>query len=117
MRPVAAPALALASLGVMLTALAVGAFAYFVLDFSWLEGLLLGAIVSSTDTAAVFSILRSRSTRLKEPIEPLLELEIGQQRPDRSFLDDLVHQPAQPAWSLSGKPGAVLPSAVRLGSL
>lgn len=80
-RPVVRSAAALATLGVALTALAAGLFAAWILRIPLLVGLLLGAVVSSTDAAAVFSILRSRSIRLREPLEPLLELESGSNDP------------------------------------
>lgn len=85
-RPVLGPAFALATLGVMLTAVSVGCFATALLGFSWLEGLLLGAIVSSTDAAAVFGVLRSRSIALKGRLKPLLELESGSNDPMAIFL-------------------------------
>lgn len=72
----------LASLGVFLTAGFVGVFTYFILDdFSWLESLLVGAIISSTDAAAVFSILRSKKLNFKNHIGPLLEMESGSNDP------------------------------------
>ncbi|MCC6345985.1 MAG: potassium/proton antiporter [Nitrospirales bacterium] len=80
-RPVLWRGMALATFGVFLTALLVGWFASAILDFSLLEGLLLGAIVSSTDAAAVFSVLRSRKVSLKKPLKPLLELESGSNDP------------------------------------
>ncbi len=85
-RPVFLPALLLSTVGVALTSLLVGGFAIFALDFSPLEGFLLGAIVSSTDAAAVFSILRSRDTRLQGSLEPLLETESGSNDPMAIFL-------------------------------
>lgn len=85
-RPVLAPGLVLATVGVALTALLVGAFAVYVLQFSWLEGILLGAIISSTDAAAVFSILRARETRLQGRLEPLIEFESGSNDPMAVFL-------------------------------
>ena len=85
-RPIVTPAVALSSVGVLLTALLVGAMARLALGFSWLEGLLLGAIVSSTDAAAVFSVLRSRSASLKGQLKPLLELESGSNDPMAVFL-------------------------------
>lgn len=80
-RTVAGRAAGLATVGVMITAGIVGLFACLVLDFSVIEGLLLGAIVSSTDAAAVFSVLRSRGVGLKGHIGPLLELESGSNDP------------------------------------
>lgn len=85
-RPVLGQGMLLASLGVFLTALSVGLAAAYLLDFSMLEGLLLGAIVSSTDAAAVFSILRSKSLGLKGNLRPLLELESGSNDPMAVFL-------------------------------
>lgn len=85
-RPVLAPGVVLASLGVFLTALGMGLAASYLLGFSLLEGLLLGAIVSSTDAAAVFSILRSKSLGLKGNLRPLLELESGSNDPTAVFL-------------------------------
>ncbi|MBN2654647.1 MAG: potassium/proton antiporter [Nitrospirae bacterium] len=80
-RPVIWPGVVLSTLGVLITALLVGVFAILVLDFSLLEGLLLGSIISSTDAAAVFSVLRSRNVSLKGNLKPLLELESGSNDP------------------------------------
>lgn len=85
-RPLLAPALALSTLGVAATAILLGWFATAVLGFSWLEGLLLGAIVSSTDAAAVFGVLRSRRMGLWGQLRPLLELESGSNDPMAIFL-------------------------------
>jgi len=85
-RSVVSRALALSTLGVVVTAALVGAFGAGVLGFSLLEGLLLGAIVSSTDAAAVFAVLRARSVGLKGDIKPLLELESGSNDPTAVFL-------------------------------
>ncbi len=85
-RPVLAQGVALATVGVLLTASLMGLFAIVVLDFTPLQGLLLGAIVSSTDAAAVFTVLRARSMRLRDPLEPLLELESGSNDPMAVFL-------------------------------
>lgn len=85
-RPVLKEGMLLATFGVFLTALAVGLFATLLLGFSLTEGLLLGAIVSSTDAAAVFSILRSRGISLKGRLKPLLELESGSNDPMAIFL-------------------------------
>ncbi|MEX2565655.1 MAG: potassium/proton antiporter, partial [Cyclobacteriaceae bacterium] len=85
-KPVMGPGLMLSTIGVLLTAISLGFFAYWLFDFSLLEGLLLGAIVSSTDAAAVFSILRSKSIGLKQNLRPLLELESGSNDPMAYFL-------------------------------
>ncbi|MBZ0221144.1 MAG: potassium/proton antiporter [Candidatus Methylomirabilis sp.] len=85
-RPVLWKGIALSSAGVLGTALLVGWFVSVITDFSFLEGLLLGAIVSSTDAAAVFSILRSRNVSLRKPLKPLLELESGSNDPMAVFL-------------------------------
>lgn len=85
-KPVMGPGIVLSTLGVLLTALSVGIFATWVGDFSLKEGILLGAIVSSTDAAAVFSILRNKSIGLKGNLRPLLELESGSNDPMAYFL-------------------------------
>ncbi|HPS61454.1 MAG TPA: potassium/proton antiporter [Bacteroidales bacterium] len=85
-RPVIWQGLTLSTVGVVLTATVVGVFVAAVTDLSLLEGLLLGSIVSSTDAAAVFSILRSRSVALKGNLRPLLELESGSNDPMAYFL-------------------------------
>lgn len=78
--------LSLSTIGVLITAVAVGLFAAFILKFSALEGFLLGAIVSSTDAAAVFNILRSKSVGLRGRLQPLLEFESGSNDPMAVFL-------------------------------
>lgn len=85
-RPVLWKGLGLSTAGVLITALLVGLFAKAVLGFSLVEGVLLGAIVSATDAAAVFSVLRARSVGLKGHVRPLLELESGSNDPMSVFL-------------------------------
>jgi cell volume regulation protein A len=85
-RPVLREGMVLSTLGVAITALLVGWFVHATLDFSWREGLLLGAIVSSTDAAAVFAVLRSRGVNLRGNLKPLLELESGSNDPMAVFL-------------------------------
>ena len=80
-RPVLWNGLALSTIGVLITAVLVGLFVSWVQGFSFLEGLLLGAIVSSTDAAAVFMVLRARQARLPRSLTQLLELESGSNDP------------------------------------
>lgn len=89
-RRVVFPALTLSTAGVFLTALAMAAFAMLVLDFTFLEGLLLGSIVSSTDAAAVFAVMRARGTSLQERLKRLLEFESGSNDPMALFLTTAV---------------------------
>ncbi|MDD1648979.1 MAG: cation:proton antiporter [Methylococcaceae bacterium] len=85
-RPVLWRATILSTFGVTITAALVGVFVWKVLGFTLKEGLLLGAIVSSTDAAAVFSIMRARGVGLRGRLKPLLELESGSNDPMAAFL-------------------------------
>jgi potassium/hydrogen antiporter len=85
-RPVLWRGIALSTIGVFVTALCVGLFVHYVFGFTLIEGLLLGSIVSSTDAAAVFSILRDKGIGLKGSLRPLLELESGSNDPMAYFL-------------------------------
>lgn len=80
-RPVLWQGITLSSLGVLITAASIGIFVWAITDFTIYEGLLLGSIVSSTDSAAVFSVLRSKSLALKGNLRPTLELESGSNDP------------------------------------
>ena len=80
-KPIALEAGMLSTLGVALTAAFVGLFCHFALGWSWLESFLMGAVISSTDAATVFSILRSRKLGLKNRTAPLLEMESGSNDP------------------------------------
>ena len=80
------PGVILSTAGVLMTAVITGFFAVHILKFSLLEGMLLGSIVSSTDAAAVFSVLRSKRISLKQPLKPLLEFESGSNDPMAIFL-------------------------------
>ena len=80
-RPVVGQAVAMSTLGVILTAGAVGAFVHFVLRMPWEQSLLTGAVISSTDAASVFHILRSKKLALKGHTDSLLELESGSNDP------------------------------------
>lgn len=85
-RPILKEGLTLATLGVLTTALIMAAVSHFIFNFTFFESMLLGAIISSTDAAAVFSILRSRGATLKGKLAPLLELESGSNDPMAVFL-------------------------------
>ena len=80
-KPVLWQGISLSTLGILFTAVSLGTFVWLVTDFTIYEGLLLGAIVSSTDAAAVFSILRSKNLALKSQLKPTLELESGSNDP------------------------------------
>lgn len=80
-KPILREGFALSTIGVLLTALTLGTFVWLVTNLTIYESLLLGSIVSSTDAAAVFSILRSKSLALKTNLRPTLELESGSNDP------------------------------------
>ncbi len=91
-KPVLKDGLILATFGVFFTAFFVAICVYYILDFTFLESLLVGAIISSTDAAAVFAILRAKGIALKKKLTPLLELESGSNDPMAIFLTVAVLQ-------------------------
>ncbi|WP_417846765.1 potassium/proton antiporter [Thalassospira povalilytica] len=82
----AAPSLVLATIGVMITTFVIGGVTWLVLDVPWLVALLFGAIVSSTDAAAVFFLLRVGGINLRDRTRSTLEVESGSNDPMAVFL-------------------------------
>ena len=98
-KPILAPGVTLATLGVLMTTIITGLFIYSLSDLlpgnfqlGFLESMLLAAVMSSTDSASVFSILRSKGISLKERLRPTLELESGSNDPMAYMLTILLIQ-------------------------
>lgn len=85
-RSALAPSIILATVGVVITATLTGAAALLVLDLDWLEGMLLGSVVASTDAAAVFFLLRSGGLELKQRVTATIEVESSTNDPVAVFL-------------------------------
>ena len=85
-RSVLAPAMVLATLGVLLTAALTAPFAKYVLGMNWTEAFLVGAVVASTDAAAVFFLIHAKGLRLRPRVGAILEVESGINDPFAVFL-------------------------------
>ena len=82
----AVPSITLASIGVLMTAALFAVAAMWLLNFTWLEGMLLGSIVASTDAAAVFFLLRIGGINIRDKVRSTLEVESGTNDPMAIFL-------------------------------
>lgn len=112
-KPVARQGVILATIGVLLTALITGIFVYWLTNrlfesvvFTFAESLLLASVMSSTDSASVFAILRSKGLSLKQNMRPLLELESGSNDPMAYMLTivciQLVKAEMSSGWEIVG---------------
>lgn len=103
MKPIASRGAVLATVGVLITAIATGLLIHYLLGIDIVLSLLMGSIISSTDAAAVFSIFRSGKIKLKKNLAETLELESGANDPMAyvltiSFIELLTH----PTTSIEG---------------
>lgn len=89
-KPVAGKAVLLSTVGVVLTAVTTGAFCHFILKMDFWESMLIGSVISSTDAASVFSILRSRRLNLKNNTASMLEVESGSNDPCSYMLTVII---------------------------
>jgi len=89
-RNVLAPAVTLATVGVLITMLITAPIAKLALGVTWLQALLVGAVVASTDAAAVFLLLNARGLRLRPRVRATLEVESGTNDPFAVFLTLLM---------------------------
>ena len=108
-KPVAAPGLILSTLALLITTALTGAFIYCLamisgmnMQVSMLTSFLLAATMSSTDSASVFSILRSQKMNLKHNLKPLLELESGSNDPMAYMLTIILIQVIQSPGNING---------------
>ncbi|MGB2660125.1 MAG: potassium/proton antiporter [Pseudolabrys sp.] len=85
-RNVLGPAVTLATVGVLITAVLTAPVAKFVLGIGWIPALLVGAVVASTDAAAVFFLINARGLRLRPRVRAVLEVESGTNDPFAVFL-------------------------------
>lgn len=89
-KPVAGKAVLLSTVGVILTAVTTGVFCHFILRMDFWESMLIGSVISSTDAASVFSILRSKRLNLKNNTASMLEVESGSNDPCSYMLTVII---------------------------
>lgn len=123
-RPVWGPGIVLATLGVMVTTAITGLFIYAVtrwffeaFSLTIYESMLLAAVMSSTDSASVFSILRSKGLKLKENLRPLLEFESGSNDPMANILTILFIQVIQVGHMSFGQSVSILLMQIGIGAV
>ena len=123
-RPVLGQGIILATAGVMITTALTGTFIYFVtkwffdtITLTIYESMLLAAVMSSTDSASVFSILRSRGLKLKENMRPMLEFESGSNDPMANILTILFIQIIQVGDMSIGHSASILLMQICIGAV
>ena len=116
-RSVLAPAAALATVGVMITAGLTAPVARYLLDMSWSESLLVGAVVASTDAAAVFFLVHARGLRLRPRVGATLEVESGSNDPFAVLLTVLLVEYLSAGEGSWGHVLAVLAEQAVLGTI
>jgi potassium/hydrogen antiporter len=106
-RAVLAPSMVLATVGVLLTALITAPIARYALDLNWTEALLVGAVVASTDAAAVFLLVHAQGLRLRPRVGATLEVESGTNDPFAVFLTlmlvELISSGSSSFWHVVGE--------------
>ena len=116
-RSVLAPAATLATIGVMITAGLTAPVARYLLDMSWSELLLVGAVVASTDAAAVFFLVHARGLRLRPRVGATLEVESGSNDPFAVLLTVLLVEYLSAGEGSWGHVLAVLAEQAVLGAI
>ncbi len=123
-KPVLGQGIVLATVGVILTALLTGTFIYYLSQFlrgipnlTFAQSLLLASVMSSTDSASVFSILRSKGLRLKQNLRPMLELESGSNDPMAYMLTILLIQIIQSGDMSFGQSALMLVIQLSVGAV
>lgn len=89
-KPIVVKSVLLSTFGVLFTAVLTGMFCYFILHIDFWESMLIGSVISSTDAASVFSILRSKRINLKDNTAPMLEVESGSNDPCSYMLTIII---------------------------
>ena len=97
-KPIIGRGLVLSFFGVIITAIVVGVFIYYISDFTLIESMLISSIFSSTDAGAVFGVFRSRNMGINKKLQSTLEFESGSNDPTAFLLSiiivDLMQKPA-----------------------